>query len=532
MKSRKIALLCILAGALLANTLGLIGCMTVPKDPYGLVDPNEPDPTDNATNNNDFPRATKVALTNNSATFTSLLTTKDVDVYDLGAVAAGDRLVVDIDIQDRILLNAAVGVFDSVGRVFYLNEEVTQTATTPLTDVKFPAFAPHFELAVAQATSPLYLAVASLSEPTGSSSGGFAGYTAGPYTVNLTIQRGGPAPQPVKQVVALQFDDSVIDYPPMEDFGQWSDTPPAAFTGLSGRVLDPGWWRPFIIMQTVMLANQNNAQFWTQFLNFAGGVAPGLVGNVTAPQVFGLLANELQGAIQTATTNPNGFVPGNPPNMTWFANNGFPWLDTFSLYLGPGIVGTPGLNIWNNVLAAGYPALMDPAYSDFINVTQMIKDRLNQLYVGLNIEFLVVGVDTIPTNVPVESLYLVANADGSGLLGLSSTLDMGNQNRSDFAAIFAGEEGYYNAYLLGIGDPQGMATPADVMGVLGTVAAHELGHTLGLIHTNSTTDLMKRFGGDRGDLLSTLSTAPIDSSMFPIGVQDSGLLMLLELGMK
>ena len=64
----------------------------------------------------------------------------------------------------------------------------------------------------------------------------------------------------------------------------------------------------------------------------------------------------------------------------------------------------------------------------------------------------------------------------------------------------------------------------------GSSAGHELGHTLGLVHTNSTTDVMKRFAGDAQDLISTFSTAPLDSSMFPIGYQDSGLLLLQELG--
>jgi hypothetical protein len=532
MKSQKIVLLCILAAALVVSSLGLAGCMPVPKDPYGLVDPFESNPTDPTKNNNDFPRASKITLTNDSATFNALLTTNDVDVYDLGAVAAGDRLIVDLDIQDRVLLNAAVAVFDSVGRIFYLNAENTQTASTPLTDANFPAFAPHFEFVVRQATSPLYLAVASLAEPISSPFGAFAGFTAGPYTVNLSIQRGGPVPQPVKQVVALQFDDSVVEYPPMEEFGQVSRLPPLSLVGLSGHVLDPAWWRPLIIMQVEAMRNQGNANFWTNFLAFANTVGLGVIpnlANVTAPQIYGLLQAEITNAIQVMTANPNTFTPG---NTQWFGNNGFPWLNTFALYLGPGIVGTPGLNVWNNVLAKTYPTTADPSFSDFIHVTQAIKDRLDQVYAGLNIEFLVVGVDTIPTDVPVESLYMVSNATGTGLLGLSSTIDMGNQNRSDFAAIFGGEEGYNNALLLGLGNPQSMSAPADILGVVGTTGAHELGHTLGLIHTSSQSDLMARFGGGKSDLQATLSTAPIDSSMFPIGLQDSGLLLLLELGIK
>jgi len=225
--------------------------------------------------------------------------------------------------------------------------------------------------------------------------------------------------------------------------------------------------------------------------------------------------------------------------VQWFLNNGFWWLYAFSLYLGPGIQaaqGTqgavPGLNIYNSILAAGYPSTLNPTYDDFINLTKTVKDELEQLYTGLNIEFLAVGVDPIPTNVPVAYLYLVSNGTGTGVLGLSSTLDMGNQNHSDFAAIFAGELGYFNAFGLGIGNPGALVTPQDLMSDLGFISGHELGHTLGLVHTNSTTDVMKRYAGGLNDLTATFSNAPLDASMFPIGMQDSYLLLLLALGLQ
>ena len=532
MKFRKTGLPCILAGVLLASGPGLISCVGVPKDPYGLVDPFESDPADAAINNNDFARSTKVALNNDSATFSAVLTLHDVDVYNLGPAAAGDKLIVDINIPDRVLLNAAVGIFDSVGRVFYLNEEVTQLAATPLTDVKFPAFAPHFEFTVYQATAPLYLAVASMAEPIDTSSGPWAGYTGGPYTVTLAFQRGGPIPQPVKQVVALQFDDSVVDYPPMEFFGRQTNLG-GAFTGLNGRVLDPAWWRPIVIMQVEIARELNNPAFWTRFLAFANasGVAIPNLANVTAPQVPGLLMAEIQQATLVMTANPLSFTPA---NVAWFLNNGFPWSYTFSIYLGPGLGqgAAAGLGIYNNILGPGYPSVQDPAYDDFISITDTIKGKLEELYTGLNIEFLAIGLDPIPTNVPVEHLYLVSNIYIPGYLGLSSTLDMSNQNHADFVGIFAGEAGYNNALLLGASNPQGMATPDEVIGVLAVVAAHELGHTLGLVHTNSSTDVMKRSGGGRSDLTAAFTNAPLDASMFPIGNQDSYLLLLLALGLQ
>jgi hypothetical protein len=549
MKSRKIALLCILAGALLASPVSMTGCMTAPQDPYGIVDPFEADPTDAASNNNTFDRATAVALTGDTATIDSVLSTYDVDVYNLGPVAAGDRLIVDVDIPDRILLNAAVGVFDQVGRVFYLNEEPTQLATVPLTDAQFPAFAPHFEYVVRQATSPLYLAIASLPElVTPADPTGFKGYTAGPYTINVSFQRGGLVPLPVKQVVALQFDDSVVDYPPMEDFGSWSDMPPMSLVGLNGQVLDPAWWRPFIIMAIELQLHQNpNDPFWVNFQTFVTSAALPVPNPNAAPaQLYGILVNEWWAAVFTATANPPTFTPSDPSSnpgsaWQWFPNNGFLWLNAFGLYLGPGYTApaggggvgqtTAGLGIWNSVLAAGYPTAQDSRFGDSNWVAETVRAKLQDMYAGLNVEFLIVGQDEIPTDVPVQHLYLVSDVTGVGILGLASSIDIGNVNQSDFATIFGGELGYSNSFALGIGVPGSFVSPQLLTDDLGFICGHELGHTLGLVHTNSMTDVMKRYGGGVQDLTAAFSTAPLDSSMFPIGYQDSGLLLLQALGM-
>lgn len=545
MISRKIALLCILAAMLFASPIAMIGCMGVPKDPYGIVDPFEADPEDAATNNNDFSRASVVTLANNAATINSVLTTNDVDVYNLGSMAVGDRLIVDVDIPERVLLNAAVAVFDEVGRVLYLNQEPTQPAGAPLTDAAFPAFAPHFEYSVRHASSPLYLAIASLPEQVSPlDPNDFRGYTAGPYTVRVTVQRGGVVPQPVKQVVALQFDDAVVDYPPSGYFGYWSDMPPMALVGMNGQVLDPAWWRPFVILQLAIQSHPNvNDQFWADFLDWLNSTSvtvPNLA-NTQATQIYDILMNELGAAIATATSNPPTFTPGNPgsPAFQWFLNNGFSWLYYFGLYLGPGYTApaqggnagqtTPGLGIWNSFIAnPNYPSAMDPRFADSVMVS--VRQKLQEMYDGINIEFLIVGEDAIPNDVPVTYLYLASNATGSGLLGLASGIDVGNVNQSDFATIFGGELGYGNAFLLALGVPDSMVSPTDLIGVLGVTAGHELGHILGLVHTSSPADVMARYGGTSSDLLSTFSMAPLDSSMFPIGYQDAGMLLLQEIG--
>lgn len=540
--SRKICLLFILAGAFLASAIGPVGC-TVATDPYNLVDPYEADPNNAATNNNDFSRASKITLTNDSAKIDAVLTLGDVDVYDLGAFEIGDTLTVDITIPDRVLLNAMVGVFDSVGRMFYLTGEGTDIASQSLTDVKFPAFAPKFDFVVRQATSPLYLAIASMAEPVAGSQTGYTGRTGGPYTIDVQVRRWAPGdalPQTSPQVVALQFDNSVVDYPPQSYFGQMSDLPAVPFAGLNGRVLDPAWWRPFMIIEVEMLSNgppnsaNYNAQFWQNFLTFAGTANQNLVGQTLPQQVYGILVNELFPAIDLATSNPAAFTPG---NVVWFNNNGFQWLYVFALYLGPGVGGAnpaPGLNIWNAVLPGTYPTALDPKYDDVTVVANQIKTRMQQDYAGLNVDFRVVGTDPIPTDVPVSTVYFVSNSNSvvaPGVLGLASTIDMGNSDHSDFAVIWAGEAGSGNAWSMATSDPDSLTDMTQSLSYTGAVGSHELGHILGLVHTQYGADDIMSYGSQQKMLTSKFTNTPLWTQMFPIGTQDSYMTLLLELGM-
>lgn len=539
--SRKIFSLFILAGAVFTSAMIQGGC--VPTDPYQLVDPYESDPTNAATNNNDFSRASKITLTNDSAAIDAVLTLGDVDVYDLGDFKIGDQLSVDTTIPDRVLLNASVAVFDSVGRLFYLTSEGSDIASKPLTDVKFPAFAPQFNFIVRQATSPLYLAIASQAEPVAGSQTDYTGRTGGPYTINVQARRwktGDPLPQTSPQIVALQFDNSTVDYPPNSYFGQISDLTAAPLAGLNGQVLDPAWWRPFIIMQIEMVVNQNNLLFWQNFLTFAGAVNQGFVGQTTPQQAYNNLVNEIFPAMDLATSNPAAFTAFSPASAQWiwFNANGFPWLYLFGLYLGPGSVagGNPvaGLNVWDTVLPGTYPTTLDPKYDDVTVVANQIKTRMQQDYAGLNVDFRVVGTDPIPTDVPVSTIYFVSNTNSvvaPGVLGLASTIDMGNNDHADFAVIWAGEAGSGNAWLLATSDPDALTTMAQSLSYTGAVGSHELGHILGLVHTEYGADDLMSYGSQQKMLVSKFTNTPLWDQMFPIGSQDGYLSLLLELGM-
>jgi len=448
-------LLCTLAG--LASISLLLGCLPVPKVPYNVTDPLEP--------NDDFDEATSVDLSTNSAEIVGLLTVADVDVYDLGPMGVGDKLTVDIEIPDRIPLNAVVALFDSVGRLFFFDGEFTHINSDPTADVRMPPFEPHFDFTVRQTTSRLYLAVASLAEQVDSDGDGilddFQGFTGGPYAINLAVERGGPRPQPTPQVVALWFDDATVDYPPYSNFGQVTDPLPFQVSAFDSQVLDPAYW-----------SQDPNFLAWFQF--FTG----------------------------------------------------------------------------TQQLPTGFPTTPDPAFADVAQFRSMLRNAMNELYAGkrLDVEFLISGLDPLPADGNFSTLYFTADANGMGLYGLASTIDILNKDHTDFATIWAGEIGFDNAFQLAMqlwaqenniildppADPY-YSTAGEAASLVAMIGVHELGHILGLNHTSDPLDIMAAgpvHNSFRELLMADWLDAPLHPSIFPLGRQDSFLMLFLTLGLK
>jgi len=122
----------------------------------------------------------------------------DVDVYDLGPMEPGDRIVVDVD-TDASELDAMIAIFDADERLFMDNDDEDLAAN--LLD-------PYIDQIVRHASDHYYLGI---------TSSAFAP-SVGRYTITVTVERGGPVPPPQPQILLLDFDGGTILIPGMGTF--------------------------------------------------------------------------------------------------------------------------------------------------------------------------------------------------------------------------------------------------------------------------------------------------------------------------
>ncbi len=105
---------------------------------------------------------------------------------------------------------------------------------------------------------------------------------------------------------------------------------------------------------------------------------------------------------------------------------------------------------------------------------------------------------------------------------ISEQIDTGNKDRSDNAIVFTGS---FLAAFQGLPSLEQMAT------ALGNTVSHEIGHLLGLVHTKNCSALMDTSCGNNVLLREqSFLRARLDDSVFPIGFQDSLLLLDWAIG--
>ncbi len=147
-------------------------------------------------------------------------------------------------------------------------------------------------------------------------------------------------------------------------------------------------------------------------------------------------------------------------------------------------------------------------------VADMIVDMVQRDYDDLNIQF----ISSYYANPPAQqhtTIYITG--DEGDYLGLSEHIDWYNNDHSDIAVVFAGSF-----------DANSM-TLTEYAQSIANVTSHELGHLLGLIHTDDDTEIMDEA---TPPLLleqdQDFHRAPIAD--FPIGYQDALDLLDLILG--
>lgn len=117
----------------------------------------------------------------------------DIDVLDIGSVAAGDEVLVSVT-RRSASLRAAIALYDAGGEL--INEDTLTSVQTIDAD-------PSVRHVVREDQDRLYVAL----------SHNFTSVSTGEYQLNIQVRRGGPAPAPKRQVALLNFEGGVVDIP-------------------------------------------------------------------------------------------------------------------------------------------------------------------------------------------------------------------------------------------------------------------------------------------------------------------------------
>lgn len=137
--------------------------------------------------NDSFAAASFLEITDNKLETIggTIESSRDVDVFDLGSVNAGDRLALEVFGDGR--LDAVAAVFDADANLIYLNDD--RSFFSGLVD-------PRIDVVFRRGSESCYVAIAS--SPAAS--------TQGRYRLEATLTRDVAYPEPVRQTVLLNFD--------------------------------------------------------------------------------------------------------------------------------------------------------------------------------------------------------------------------------------------------------------------------------------------------------------------------------------
>lgn len=364
----------------------------------------------------------------------------DVDVYNLGALFAGDRLVINVD--GAATLDATVACFDAQGRLFRENDDE---------DLAANKLDPFVDEIVRRDSDPYFLAITS--SPFGPSTGA--------YTINVQVIRGAETARTVGSA----------DVPLME-----------TETGL---------------LSDLSIGTGNEARGAAKLAAIRASA-----GGMAAPMPCGTcVSGAARGSKKSAHLKLGGTQ------------------QVFLLDFDGATVDIPGDQIYN--IPAFDAAEIDEAYA---GETDALKQLIIEVFVARfgDLNLLLFTTDDEDA-APEPFTRIVFGGLNPTIFGIAQDIDPYNAVPSDEAIVFA------NTFNPGV---FGKVLSVEELGnAIGQVAAHEAGHTLGLYHVADITDLMDTVGGPSTLLpVQTFKSSVLDKTVFPIGNQDSLLLLDETLG--
>ncbi len=152
---------------------------------------------------------------------------------------------------------------------------------------------------------------------------------------------------------------------------------------------------------------------------------------------------------------------------------------------------------------------------------EQIRTDLEDRYRGYGIEFYATDDPVLPNE--GDYTRLLFGGERSGLFGIAEQIDPYNADPTDEAVIYT--EDWASILLM-------PPSTDEILTGIANVAAHELGHLLGLQHTVDITGLMDSSGGASTVLVpQAFKRSPVNDDVFSFGWQDAPQLLSETLGL-